>query len=411
MSTPDWVRHAIWWHVYPLGATGAFPSGDKEPDGALHDLRRLVPWLDHAQRLGTNGLLLGPVFASATHGYDTVDHLRIDPRLGTETSFDELVAAAHERGLRVLLDGVFNHVAPDHPWAVAARENPDGPEAALFRRDEHGGIATFEGHGGLLALDHSRPEVRDHVVEIMEHWLERGIDGWRLDAAYTVPDEFWADVLPRVRQHFGDAWFLGEVIHGDHPAITAATTIDALTQYELWKAVWSSLNDHNPHELAWALTRHDGFVEAGSVPQTFVGNHDVTRLATVLDDRRQLPLAVVVLCTVAGSPSVYAGDEWAQQGLKEEREGGDDAVRPELPVDGELPADADQNVLALHQELIGLRRRHPWLYAARTEIEETTDRRLVYVSHGELDGTAGALRVTLDYGDGDAAPSWSVDEV
>ena len=397
MSEPDWVQHAIWWHVYPLGFTGAYP----DPGPGDHDLRRLIPWLDHVQRLGTNGVLLGPVFASDTHGYDTTDHLRIDPRLGDDAAFDDLVAAARERGLRIVLDGVFNHVGPDHPRLLAARADPGGPDAALFRHDDDGEIAVFEGHPGLHQLDHSRPEVRDHVVEVLCHWLDRGADGWRLDAAYTVPDEFWAEVLPRVRERHPGAWFLGEVIHGEHDEIVAATTIDSLTQYELWKAIWSSLNDGNPHELAWALGRHDRFVAGGTVPQTFVGNHDVTRLATRLDDRRHLPLAVAVLCTVAGTPSVYAGDEFALTGLKEEREGGDDAVRPAFPADpGTLPDGADPDGLALHQELIGLRRRHPWLHAARTEVVEATDDRLVYLSRGDGD----ALRVTLDYGAG----SWDV---
>ncbi|KAA1027032.1 alpha-amylase [Pseudonocardia sp. EV170527-09] len=394
----DWVRHAIWWHVYPLGFTGAHPD---RGDGADHSLRRIIGWLDHAVALGANGLLLGPVFASATHGYDTTDHLRIDPRLGSGADFDALVAEAKGRGLRILLDGVFNHVGPEHPRLLAARAHPGGPDDAWFRHTDDGEIAVFEGHPGLHTLDHDNPAVRDHVVDVLCHWLDRGADGWRLDAAYTVPDDFWADVLPRVRARHPGAWFLGEVIHGEHDAVTAATTIDALTQYELWKAVWSSLNDGNPHELAWALQRHDRFV-AAAVPNTFLGNHDVTRLASQLHDRRHIELAVAVLCTVGGTPSVYAGDELGLTGVKEERAGGDDAVRPEFPADGSFPDGADPHVLAVHQELIGLRRRHPWLYDARTEVQEATDDRLVYLSHGD----GGALRVTLDY----AAGTWDVQD-
>ncbi|MEJ8278111.1 alpha-amylase family glycosyl hydrolase [Pseudonocardia spirodelae] len=396
MSAPDWVQHAIFWHVYPLGFTGAHPD---RADGADHSLRRLLPWLDHAVGLGANGLLLGPVFASATHGYDTTDHLRVDPRLGTGADLDALVAEARARGLRVVLDGVFNHVGPEHPRLLAARADPHGPDAAWFRRTGDGDVAVFEGHPGLHVLDHGNPAVRDHVVEVLCHWLDRGVDGWRLDAAYAVGDDFWADVLPRVRARHPGAWFLGEVIHGEHDAVTAATTIDSLTQYELWKAVWSSLNDHNPHELAWALGRHDRFV-AAAVPNTFVGNHDVTRIASRLDDRRHVALAVAVLCTVGGIPSVYAGDELGLTGVKEERAGGDDAVRPEFPADGSLPGGADTGLLDLHRELIGLRRRHPWLHGARTEVEHVDDSRLVYVSRGD----GGALRVTLDL----AAATWDV---
>ncbi|MDL5159831.1 alpha-amylase family glycosyl hydrolase [Actinomycetospora termitidis] len=397
MSEPAWVHHAIWWHVYPLGSTGAYPASPP-PGPEEHRLRRLVGWLDHVQRLGTNGVLLGPVFASSTHGYDTVDHLRVDPRLGDSDDLDLLVAEAHDRGLRVVLDGVFHHVGSEHPWVRSG--------SAWLRRDRRGDLATFEGHPGLIALDHARPEVRDHVVEVMAHWLGRGVDGWRLDAAYAVPAEFWAEVLPRVRERFGEAWFLGEVIHGDQAAIARATTIDSLTQYELWKAVWSSLNDRNPHELAHALRRHDGFTDA-EVPATFVGNHDVTRLASRLDDRRTLPLALAVLFTVAGTPTVYAGDEFGLTGIKEDREGGDDAVRPELPADpAELPDGADLDVLHLHRELIGVRRRHDWLHAARLEVVHVDHERITWRSHHE----GRALLVTLDYGDGSRPPNWWFEE-
>ena len=401
MSEPDWVHHAIWWHVYPLGFTGAYPAA-VPPGPEQHRLRRLIPWLDHVQRLGTNGILLGPVFASTSHGYDTTDHHRIDPRLGDIDDLGALITAARERGVRVVLDGVFHHLGPEHPRVLAARRDPTGPDAAWFRHDATGDIATFEGHPGLLALDHARPEVRDHVVEVMDQWLDRGIDGWRLDAAYAVPADFWADVLPRVRERHPEAWFLGEVIHGDHAAIAEATTIDSLTQYELWKAIWSSLNDRNPHELAWALSRHDGFLDA-EVPATFVGNHDVTRLASRLTDRRTLPLALAVLFTVAGTPSVYAGDEYALTGLKEDRHGGDDAVRPEFPTDPDIaPPGADLDLYHLHQELIGARRRHDWLHRAHLEVVHVDHERLTYRSHHD----GHELLVTLDFGDGHRPPNW-----
>jgi cyclomaltodextrinase / maltogenic alpha-amylase / neopullulanase len=168
----SWIDHTIWWHVYPLGFTGALGAGPG------HRLGRLEPWLDYVVELGCNGLALGPVFASETHGYDTVDHFRIDPRLGDDTDFDALVTACHDRGLRVLLDGVFNHVGRSHSRPDWWR--PDG--------------ATFEGHHQLVTLDHADPEVADHVVAVMDHWLDRGAAGWRLDAAYAVPRGFWASV-------------------------------------------------------------------------------------------------------------------------------------------------------------------------------------------------------------------------
>jgi glycosidase len=148
-------------------------------------LRRLTAWLDYAVDLGASGLAMGPIFAAETHGYDTVDHFRIDSRLGDDADFDALVAAAHDRGLRVLLDGVFNHVGRGHP---AFRS----PATANWFVPEGDDFATFEGHGGLVALNHREPAVADLVADVMNHWLSRGADGWRLDAAYAVPTEFWA---------------------------------------------------------------------------------------------------------------------------------------------------------------------------------------------------------------------------
>ena len=378
MSEPGWIEHAIWWQVYPLGFVGAYPA-DPPPTPDEHRLRRIVDWLDHAIELGTSGIALGPVFASRTHGYDTTDHYSIDPRLGDDADYDHLIAEAHRRGLRVLLDGVFNHVAGDF-----AR-----PE--WFRK--HGkDFDVFEGHGELIALDHDNPDVVAYTVDVMTHWLRRGADGWRLDAAYAVPDRFWAQVLPRVRQEFGDAWFVGEVIHGDYTARVRESGFDSVTQYELWKAIWSSLNDGNFHELDWALLRHNEFLD-DFVPMTFVGNHDVTRIASQLANTRHLEHALVILFTTGGTPSVYAGDESAYRGVKEERFGGDDAVRPEFTAPLMGVDDLGHDVFRLHQYLIGLRRRHPWLHTARTSPLRLTNTQYVYETRNSDDALLVALNI------------------
>lgn len=357
------MAHAIWWQIYPLGFVGAFPA-DQPPSADEHRLRRIVGWLDHAVQLGASGLALGPIFASRTHGYDTTDHFRIDPRLGDDDDFDHLVSEARRRGLRILLDGVFNHVGTDF-----ARYR-DGDTSWFHQRPN--GFGTFEGHGELITLNHVNPEVVAYTADVMAHWLRRGADGWRLDAAYAVPDRFWAQVLPSVRQEFPEAWFVGEVIHGDYSGTVSASTFDSVTQYELWKAIWSSLNDGNFHELDWALKRHNEFLET-FVPLTFVGNHDVTRIASQLENSAHLEHALVLLLTTGGTPSIYAGDESAYRGVKEERRGGDDAVRPEFT---DAPEDSDS--LRLHQYLIGLRRRHPWLHTAKTFPLLLTNTRYVY---------------------------------
>lgn len=385
--TASWVEHAIWWHVYPLGFVGAHPA-DPAPTADEHRLRRLVEWLDHPVELGASGLALGPIFSSRTHGYDTTDHYRIDPRLGDDEDFDLLISEAKKRGLRVLLDGVFNHVGIDF-----ARFRDGDTSWFRQRGSDFADFEMFEGHDGLVALNHDNPEVVDYVADVMAHWLRRGVDGWRLDAAYAVSPRFWRKVLPRVREEFADAWFVGEVIHGDYAGLVKAATFDSITQYELWKAIWSSLNDGNFFELDHALRRHDEFLDT-FVPLTFVGNHDVTRIASQLDDVRHVEHALVLLLTIAGTPSVYAGDEWAYRGVKEERFGGDDAVRPEFPP---RPQDADplgHDEFRLHQHLIGLRRRNPWLYSATTTALELSNEQYVYrVSHGD-DALVVALNIS-----------------
>ncbi|MGA7054318.1 MAG: alpha-amylase family glycosyl hydrolase, partial [Mycobacterium sp.] len=252
----SWVEHAIWWQVYPLGFVGAFPA-DQPPSPGEHRLRRLVSWFDHAIELGVSGIALGPVFASRTHGYDTTDHYRVDPRLGDEADFDHVVSEAHRRGLRVLLDGVFNHVGVDFSHHCEATHND---ASARWFRGSPGRFHSFEGHAELVTLNHDNPEVVDYTIDVMAHWLGRGADGWRLDAAYAVPQQFWTATLPKVRNLYPDAWFVGEFIHGDYAAAVAATGFDSATQYELWKAIWSGLNDGNFFELDWALQRHNAFL-------------------------------------------------------------------------------------------------------------------------------------------------------
>ncbi|OBF80403.1 alpha-amylase [Mycobacterium sp. 852002-51163_SCH5372311] len=387
MST-SWIEHAIWWQVYPLGFVGAFPA--VEPPGPNeHRLRRLAGWFDHAIELGASGIALGPIFASRTHGYDTTDHYRVDPRLGDDADFDHLIAEARRRGLRVLLDGVFNHVGQDFP---RYREASHSAAAARWFRGRPGRFHTFEGHSGLLTLNHDNAEVVDYTVDVMSHWLGRGADGWRLDAAYAVPQSFWAAVLPRVREQHPDAWFVGELIHGDYASAVEGAGFDSATQYELWKAIWSGLNDGNFFELDWALQRHNEFLGTFA-PLTFIGNHDVTRIASRLERPEHLAHALVILLTVGGVPSVYAGDELGLLGLKEERYGGDDAVRPEF-ASPPMPLDeASAKVWALHQFLVGLRRRHPWLHAASTSALLLDNRHYVYRASGGQDALLVALNI------------------
>ena len=400
---PSWVQFAIFWQIYPLGFVGA-PTVMDASGTVSHRLDRIIDWLDYAVDLGVSALLLNPIFASATHGYDTIDHFRIDPRLGDETDFDRLIAAANQRGLRIVLDGVFNHVGRDFPRFVEAEAKGRGSDAAQWfcpvdgdASGATGKWATFEGHEGLIALNHDNPDVAEYVADVMTRWLDRGVSGWRLDAAYATPRSFWKHVLPRVRQSHPDAYFFGEVIHGDYAGFVQNSGVDAVTQYELWKAIWSSMNDGNFFELAWALDRHNGFLDH-FVPFTFVGNHDVTRIASRLNDIRHLPHVLTLLFLLGGTPCVYSGDEQGFRGIKEDRAGGDDAVRPAFPDNPDSLASDGWTIYRLHQDLIGLRRRNPWLVRARSEALHLDNRQMVI----RVSAEGNRLVIALNLGDDEA---------
>ncbi|MHA6524932.1 alpha-amylase family protein [Tessaracoccus sp. G1721] len=377
------MEHAIWWQVYPLGAVGAPIRGDH--GSPAHRLTMLEGWLDYLVELGCNGLLLGPVFESVSHGYDTLDHFRIDPRLGDDADFDRLVAGARARGINVMLDGVFNHVAREHRMVT---ERPE------LIRHQDGHPRGWEGHDSLVELDHDNPAVLDLVSDAMLHWLRRGIAGWRLDVAYAVPTRFWRDAAARVRAEFPDAVLLGEVIHGDYAGFIEESTLDSLTQYELWKALWSSLKDTNLWELAHALGRHGEFCRS-FLPQTFIGNHDVTRIATTLGAGRAA-LAARILMTLPGMPSVYYGDEQGFTGTKTEAWHGDDEVRPPLPA---TPAELSPLGEPLHrayQAAIAFRRRNPWLATATLEVLHRENAALTYRCRAA--GAEAEFLVDLDAG-------------
>ena len=282
-----------------------------------------------------------------------------------------------------MLDGVFNHVGVGHPHFQAALAGNDPAAEALFRihRTEAGvHYDDFEGHQALPALNHDSPAVVDRVVDVMCHWLRRGASAWRLDAAYAVKPEFWAQVLPRVRAEFPDTWIVGEVIHGNYPDIVRRSGMDAVTQYELWKAAWSAPLEGNFFELDWCLKRHNDFL-ASFVPMTFIGNHDVTRIASRIGNDKAA-LAATILFTVGGIPSIYYGDEQAFQGIKTDREGGDDEVRPAFPDTPAALSPLGEPMRRIHHDLIGLRRRNPWLVNATTTPTQVENRTYVYDVNG-----------------------------
>ncbi|MFN8037642.1 MAG: alpha-amylase family glycosyl hydrolase [Acidimicrobiales bacterium] len=412
MSTARLDGRTIY-HLHALGAAGVAPVNPDPAAAAPCDrgLERLRPWLDHVAALGAGAVLLTPIFVSSTHGYDTVDPFRIDQRLGDDADFDRFVATCQQRDLLLLLDGVFNHVGRAFPpFADVCRSGPGSTAARWFhvdagRDDGDGfGYAAFEGHRELPALDHDEPEVRHWARRVVEHWSGRGVDGWRLDAAYAIPRPFLTALVADLRRDRPDLFLFGEIIHGDYAAFVTETGLDSATQYELHKAIWSSLNDANLFELAWALDRHRSMVDVFA-PVTFVGNHDVTRIASRLDRTDHLAAALAIVFGGPGIPCTYYGDELGWTGVKEERPGGDDAIRPPLPP--QPPVEAHPGTWAAHAELIATRRARPWLTRGRLEVHDLANHHIT-VDVRARRGT-GALRTTIDLDDPRPPPAagWS----
>lgn len=407
MTEPDWVSRAVWWLVYPLGFVGAYPEGESgPPTPGEHRLARLQPWFEYVKKHGATGIALGPIFKSETHGYDIIDHFKIDPRLGEESDFDDLVAQAHRLGLTIQLDGVFHHVSKNHPRAVVAMA--DGPRSEAMgwfkpweKSDGSVELTYTDDTESMVLLNHNSPAVQDYVVEVMRYWLDRGVDSFRLDAAYRIPTTFWAKVLPRVRETHPDAYFVAEVVHGDYAAFVKASTVDSVTQYELWKAIWSSLDSKNLLELEWAIERHNRLQETFA-PLTFIGNHDTSRIASMIGDPKHLPHAVVLLATLGGTPTIYAGDPHLAKAVAVDGPGGKVAVRSEFTHPDDLPDDAETfEFFETYKQLVGLRKRNPWLHRTVAEPLLVEKDRMVYRlrPYGHEPDDPRAMRVLLNLTD------------
>lgn len=398
----DWTATVIWWHCYPLRFVGGETRAVTE---VYHRLTHLVNWFDYVVELGANGVLMAPIFASSTHGYDTLDHFRIDPRLGDETDFEALMDAATSRGLRICLDGVFNHLSRNHEIVQKALEAGPGTEAGRWLRWEGEHPRVFEGHAALVEIDLAHPPVADFVVSVMTHWLAKGIHGWRLDAAYAPGAATWRPIVDRVKAEYPDCWILGEVIHGDYAEFVTTSGVDTVTQYELWHAVSDSLNNHNLFSLDWTLGRHQAFCRTFR-PQTFIGNHDVIRIATQLRDPRHLEIAIALLLLLPGIPSIYAGDEQAFTGEKLHQRYGDDAIRPPFPLHPQEMLPFGASIHESYQRLIGLRRRHPWLVDAELSTADVTNETITITLTGPDETRRLLLNISDEEHEGTPPHSW-----
>ena len=331
-----WSYETVFYQIYPMGFTGA----PFENDGILTPrIRKVMDWIPHLQKLHVGAVYFSPVFESDTHGYNTRDYQKIDVRLGTNEDFKEVCDALHKAGIRVLLDGVFNHVgrgffgfqdvlknresSPYKDWFYINFGGNDGYNDGLW-------YEGWEGHYDLVKLNLKNPAVCDYLLGSVKMWIDTfGIDGLRLDVAYLVDRDF----LRRLRRETA-AWkedfvLIGEMIGGDYNQIMGDDMCHSVTNYECYKGLYSSLNSMNLFELVHSLMRQFGpepwTLYRGRHLLNFADNHDVTRLASILTNPAHLPLAYTLLFGMPGMPILYYGSEW---GVKAHKSEGDPALRP-----------------------------------------------------------------------------------
>jgi neopullulanase len=365
VDTPGWVRDAIFYEIFPdrfasserVHKPGALEPWDTTP--TTHgfkggDLRGIVERLDYLADLGINALYLTPIFASASnHRYHTYDYLTVDPLLGGDDALRELLDVAHERAMRVVLDGVFNHTgrgfwpfhhvleagaaSPYRDWFHFDHERLDAGRPLLAypvpgaARSDHGYRAWW-GLPALPKLNTDNPEVREYLLGVAEHWLRFGIDGWRLDVPSEIDDEaFWQEFRVRCRAVRPDAYLVGEIWRAA-PDWLRGDRFDALMNYPLGEAIvgfvgggrldTSVIEQH--HELSQSLHALDAAAFARRVLElesaydpnvvavqlNLLGSHDTPRLRTLLGgDVNGVRLATLLQATLPGAPCIYYGDE------------------------------------------------------------------------------------------------------
>lgn len=330
-----WAYESVFYQIYPLGFCGA----PFENDGVLeHRILKVNDWIPHIEKLGANAIYFSPVFESDTHGYNTRDYTKIDTRLGTNEDFQSVCENLHKAGIKVVLDGVFNHVGRGF-WAFqdVLEKRWDSPYKDWFHISFDGNsnyndglwYEGWEGNYDLVKLNLRNEDVIQHIFSCIKGWVEEfDIDGLRLDVAYCLDHDF----LRRLRSFCDglkpDFFLVGETLHGDYNQWMNDSMLHSVTNYECYKGLYSSFNSMNMFEINRSLLRQFGpdnwTLYKGKHLLSFVDNHDVTRVASILSNENHLPLIYALAFGMPGIPCVYYGSEWGAKARKEE---GDPALR------------------------------------------------------------------------------------
>lgn len=338
----NWINEAVFYHIYPLGFTGA-PKYNEGEKTSGNRILKVLEWIPHLKKLGVNAIYFGPIFQSVSHGYDTSNYYMTDSRLGNTEDFKKVFSLLHDNGIKIVLDGVFNHVGRGF-WAFNdvqlnleqsrykewfshldfTQQSPAGDKFAY---------EMWEGNGDLVKLNLKNPEVYEHLLGAVKMWIEEfHIDGLRLDAADCVDKDFFKRLRNFTKEIKEDFWLMGEIIHGDYREWVNDEMLDSVTNYECWKGIYSSHNDKNYFEIAYSLKRQfgqDGIYKDLCL-YNFLDNHDVNRIGSLLKKKENMKNAYAILFLMPGVPSIYYGSEWGIQGEKGTGENTDDPIRPEL---------------------------------------------------------------------------------
>lgn len=376
-----WATNSVFYQIYPLGFCGA----PKENDGQLVPrIRKVVDIIPHIKKLNIDAIYFSPVFESDRHGYDTRDYTKIDVRLGSNEDFAFVCKTLKENGIKVVLDGVFNHVGRGF---FAFQDVLQNRENSIYKDWFHisfEGDSCFndglwyegwEGHFELVKLNLENPNVIEYLFSCIKMWIEEfNIDGLRLDVAYCLKESFMRKLREFSNSVGEDFFLLGEVLFGDYNRIVNDEMLHSCTNYECYKGLYSSFNDMNLFEIAHSLDRQFGkegsAIYKGKHLLSFADNHDVIRVASILKEQKHLPLVYALLFGMPGIPCIYYGSEWGITGVKDKNS--DDDLRPEIK------APEWNDLTTLISSLALIRKEHKSLIFGEYKSVVLTNRQLIF---------------------------------
>jgi glycosidase/GNAT superfamily N-acetyltransferase len=402
-----WIEHTTIYHIYPLGFCGCEDfRRDFDPEKAeAGRILKILDWIEHLKAMNFNAVLFNPLFESVKHGYDTADFFRLDARLGTNEDFKTVCNALHENGIRVILDGVFNHVGREFPQFLDVKQNRENSRYKdWFVNLNFGGNNDFndgfwyegwQGHYELVKLNLWNREVVDYLFSAIKFWIDEWqIDGLRFDAADCLTNDFIKAAHGFSRSIKPDFWLMGEIIHGNYNNWANAEMFDCVTNYQCSKGLWSSHNDRNYYEIASSFEQQNNQYR-GIYMYNFLDNHDVTRIISQLKNPEHIYNCYTMLYTMFGVPSVYYGGEFGIPGIKGNSADADKPLRPDL----EIEAVKDKNPkLQAHIKRLGeIRFKIPFISNGAYYKEYLSNRSYAY--RRQLDDRYAYVAFNIEDGD------------